>query len=119
MLTFLKQFFVWWNHQTFGTRIKTLLHGRFVGTDNFGNKYYQSKLDKRWVIYNGEIDASKIPNEWYLWMHHLNNSKNNFNSTNKYIWQKPHLSNQTGTKNAYHPQKNNNEIYKKYKSWKD
>ena len=36
----------------------------------------------------------------------------------KYDWQKPHLSNQTGTKNAYHPNKQDVEIKKKYKIWK-
>ena len=41
------------------------------------------------------------------------------NDLKKYTWQKPHLSNQTGTDNAYHPKKNNNEIFKKYKTWKD
>ena len=32
---------------------------------------------------------------------------------NKYDWQKPHQSNQTGTENAYHPNKNNDPIKKK------
>ena len=36
----------------------------------------------------------------------------------KYDLQKPHLSNQTGTKNAYHPNKKDVEIKKKYKTWK-
>ena len=37
---------------------------------NFGNKYYESKKGKRWVIYYAdEIDASKIPVEWYSWIH--------------------------------------------------
>ena len=60
MLTFFKQIFVWWNQQTLGTRIQTILFGKFVGKDSFGNKYYENKNDKRWVIYNGEIDATKI-----------------------------------------------------------
>ena len=46
--------------------------------DNFGNKYYESKSNKRWVIYNGETEASKIPSEWYLWMHYLSNNKKGF-----------------------------------------
>ena len=33
----------------------------------------RSKNGKRWVIYSGEIDASKIPSEWYSWMHFTNN----------------------------------------------
>tara|TARA_B110000438_G_C15422987_1_gene482749 strand:- start:186 stop:545 length:360 start_codon:yes stop_codon:yes gene_type:complete len=119
MLTFLKQIFTWWNHQTLGTKIKTFFFGKFVGKDNSGNKYYLSKKGERWVVYNGEIEASKIPTEWYLWMHFLSNNTNDLNNSKKYFWQKPHLSNQTGTDNSYHPNKNGNEIDKKYKSWKN
>ena len=32
-----------------------------------------NKAGKRWVIYSGEIDASKIPNEWYSWIHFTKN----------------------------------------------
>ena len=41
----------------------------FVGKDAFGNKYYESKKGKSWVILSREIDASKIPVEWYSWIH--------------------------------------------------
>ena len=37
----------------------------------------------------------------------------------KYKWQKPHQPNLTGTDKAYYPNKNENAIKKKYKSWKD
>ena len=104
---------------TSGTNISsTFLFGKFVGKDSFGNKYYKSRSDKRWVIYKGEVDASKIPNEWYSWMHFTNNKIENIHDLKKYDWQKPHKSNQTGTENSYHPNKNNNEFHKKYKSWK-
>ena len=52
-----------------GTRIQTLFFGKLVGKDHLGNKYYESKTGRRWVIYNGEIEATKIPNEWYSWIH--------------------------------------------------
>ena len=68
MLTLLKKIFTWWNQDTFGTRLKTIFFGKFVGKDSFGNKYYESKNGKRWVIYSDEIDASKIPVEWYSWI---------------------------------------------------
>ena len=86
--------------------------------DTTGNKYYQSKTGKRWVIYSGEIDASKIPSEWYSWIHFTNNRIENTHDLEKYNWQKPHQSNQTGTENAYHPNRNNEQIKKKYTSWK-
>ena len=65
----IKQIFTWWNHQTLGTFLYTLFFGKFVGKDNSGNKYYQNSKGKRWVIYNGEINASKIESDWYQWMH--------------------------------------------------
>ena len=62
MLTFIKEILTWWNRQTFGTRLQTIFFGKFVGEDEFGNKYYENKKrKKRWVIYKGEIEATKIP----------------------------------------------------------
>jgi len=119
MLTALKEIFTWWNHQTLGTRIYTIIFGKFVGKDEYGNKYYQSKKGRRWVIYNGEVEATKIPNDWYSWIHFTNNKIENIHKIQKYDWQKPHQSNQTGSKDAYRPDKKNNEIKKKYNSWKE
>ena len=53
-----------------------------------------------------------------MWIHFINNKIENFHDLKKYDWQKPHQSNQTGTENSYHPNKDNNEIDKKYKNWK-
>ena len=117
MLTLFKEIFTWWNHQTLGTRFTIFFFGKFVGKDNHGNKYYQTKKGKRFIVYNGEVDASKIPNEWYSWMHFTSNKIEIKSDLKKYKWQKPHKSNQTGTKDYYHPNKNNNETKKKYKSW--
>ena len=49
---------------------KLFFTGKYVGKDIYGNKYYKNKSGKRWVIYANEIEATKIPSEWYLWMHH-------------------------------------------------
>ena len=119
MLTLIKEIFTWWNRQTFGTRLQTLLFGKLVGQDNFGNKYYQSKNGKRWIIYKDEIDASNIPNEWYSWIHFTNNKIENLHELRKFDWQKPHQPNLTGTKQGYHPKKNNNAVKKKYNTWKN
>ena len=114
----LKLIFTWWNRQTFGTFLKTLFLGKFVGSDDYGNKYYQSKKNERWVIYAGDIEATKITSDWYLWMHHtVDKIPNNKNS--KYTWQKGHLENQTGTSNSFKPVKiRKNDIKKKYETWK-
>ena len=114
----LKVFFTWWNKQTFGTFLKTLFYGKLVGKDKFGNRYYTSKKNERWVIYSSEIEATKISSEWYLWMHHTTDKIPNINEK-KYHWQKEHLENRTGTKHSHKPVKIKKNIeYKKYDVWK-
>ena len=52
MKKLLLEIFTWWNGQTLGTRIHTLINGRLVGSDLDGNKYFINKknTDSRWVI---------------------------------------------------------------------
>ncbi|MDC0876573.1 NADH-ubiquinone oxidoreductase subunit NDUFA12 family protein [Candidatus Pelagibacter sp.] len=118
MLTLLKKIFTWWNQDTFGTRLKTIFFGKLIGNDELGNKYYESKDRKRWVVYADLIDASKIPVEWYSWIHYIPNKIEKDHNLKKYDWQKPHQSNLTGTEEAYYPNKNKDAIKKKYSSWK-
>ena len=56
----IKIFFTWWNNQTFGTFLKTIFSGIYVGKDELGNKYYRNKKNERWVIYSGNIEATKM-----------------------------------------------------------
>jgi len=114
-----KQLFIWWHKQTFGTFLKTFFFGKFVGQDELGNKYYKSKKDKRWVIYKDVIEATRITTEWYLWMHHTTNEIPS--TKKKYLWQKKHQENQTGTKNSHKPNTilGKNEQFKKYENWKN
>ena len=115
----LKLIFTWWNKQTFGTFLKTLFFGRYVGKDEFGNKYYKNKNDERWVIYSRNVEATKITSDWFLWMHHTIDKVPNDKELQKYSWQKKHSENQTGTKSSYKPIKiKKNNIQKKYETWK-
>jgi len=115
----LKQTFTWWHKQTLGTFLYTLIKGKLIGTDEFGNKYYSNSRDKRWVIYKSRIESSKIPPEWHLWMHSTKASKP-VNST-KFSWQKTHKENLTGTQNAYKPEgsllNDTKKSTKKYETW--
>ena len=115
-----KQIFTWWHKQTFGTLLKTLFFGKLVGEDSGGNKYYKSKNDERWVVYQDNIEASKITSEWFLWMHQTINEIHN-KQKKKQLWQKEHLENQTGTSNAYKPNQISklNNLKKKYETWKN
>ena len=114
----LKIFFIWWKRQTFGTFLKTLFFGKLVGEDESGNKYYKNKQDERWVIYSNNIEATKITSDWFLWMHHTVDNIP-YKNEKKYIWQKQHLDNRTGTKDSYKPTKIKKENkLKKYETWK-
>ena len=115
----LKIIFTWWNRQTFGTFLKTLFFGIYVGQDELGNKYYKNKNNERWVIYHKNIEATKITSDWYLWIHHTIDKIPDVKDNKKYLWQKSHLENQTGSENSYKPIKIKKEdIEKKYETWK-
>ena len=120
MINFLKQIFTWWNKQTMGTFIYTLIKGKYVGKDEFENKYYTSNDGKRWVIYKNIVESSKIPAEWHLWIHHMCQNKPLENSS-KYSWQKKHEENLTGTSKSYKPEgslvNNSKKSIKKYYTW--
>ena len=111
--------FTWWNRQTVGTFLKTLFFGKYVGSDEYGNKYYcNKKNNERWVVYARNIEATKITSYWYLWMHYTIDKNPNLKE-NKHSWQKKHLENQTGTNNSFKPVRiRKNEIKKKYETWK-
>lgn len=93
---------------TIGTKIYTWLNGREVGQDQFGNTYYEHKSEpsagarrKRWVIYKGLNEASKVPPEWHAWLHYTAEAP--LDGGPDYEWQKEHLPNLTGTRYAYRP----------------
>ena len=108
MATFLKQFFTWWNGQTLGTRFHTWRHGKRVGEDEAGNIYYEGGTDsdgrvRRWVIYNGYAEATRVPPSWHGWLHHTVDTPPTEESYTPREWQKPHRPNMTGTPAAYRP----------------
>ena len=53
--------FTWWNKQTFGTFLKTLFYGIYVGQDELGNRYYKSKKIKDGVIKLIKLRLRKLP----------------------------------------------------------
>ena len=112
--------FTWWNKTTLATFFKTFFTGKLVGKDEFGNKYYKNKKDERWVIYSGNIEATKITSDWYLLMNHtVNKIPDQIDKKKKYTWQKEHTENKTGTKDSYKPVKiRKNSLNKKYETWK-
>ena len=100
----LAQIFTWWNGQTLGTKLWTARNGVRVGEDDQGNVYYQSKDgSRRWVIYDGEAEASRVPPEWHGWLHHTWQEPPTVAPLPRRPWMKPHVPNLTGTEAAYRP----------------
>ncbi len=96
------------------TRIYSTLFGENVGTDEYGNSYYRSKptrgnigrigSERRWVIFNGKAEPSKVPPYWHGWLHHNTDElPSNDDQTPVHAWHKPHMPNLSGTKLAYYP----------------
>lgn len=99
-----KNLFTWWEGASLGTALWTWRFGVRVGTDTYGNVYYRSKQgDRRWVIYNGSNDASRIPPEWYGWMHKQIDGIPDEALPSPPPFLKPAAPNLTGTPLAYRP----------------
>lgn len=94
---------------TIGTRLFTWWRGELVGTDDQGNRYYQEKHPvrgrkvRRWVMYNGQAEASRVPPDWHGWLHYTVDVPPPNGELPKKPWQKPHQPNLTGTAAAYRP----------------
>jgi NADH:ubiquinone oxidoreductase subunit len=96
--------FTWWNGQTLNTQIFTWRKGVKVGEDDSGNVFYKTRDDaKRWVIFNGEIEASRISPDWHGWLHRTWNEPPTEKPLARKPWEKPHQENLTGTDMAYAP----------------
>ncbi|MBA4012279.1 MAG: NADH:ubiquinone oxidoreductase subunit NDUFA12 [Phenylobacterium sp.] len=108
----LKNIFTWWNGATIGVR-NTVRGGVFIGKDELGNSYYEAKDDRtsydkgrkrRWVIYNGYAEASKVPADWHGWLHYTFDEPPTKAPLKRQPWEKDHLPNLTGTVHAWKPQ---------------
>lgn len=91
------------------TRVMTWLQGERVGADSFGNRYYRERTKpmdrrrRRWVVYRGEDEASRVPPAWHAWLHYTIDDPPDLDRSEKRLWQKEHMPNLTGTPDAYRP----------------
>ncbi len=108
-------------------KIYSILFAKKIGIDEYGNIYYSSKKEypmnnnrkRRWVIYNGEVEASKVPQEWNAWLHHVTKDVPK-NIKRKPKWFKKHRPNQTGSihANRFNVKRIKNKINNIYSRWK-
>ncbi len=116
---------------SFTIRLLIWFKGRLVGNDSYGNRYYEEKHRqashvghrRRWVIYKGNHEATKIPPEWHAWLHYRADKPV---QGKVYSWQKAYKPNLTGTTQAYKPQTTENgkvirfstKMKRPYEPWK-
>ena len=94
----------WWNGQTLNTQLFTWRRGVKVGEDDAGNMFYETKdRVKRWVIFNGEAEASRVSPDWHGWLHHTWDEPPTQTPLAHKTWEKPHQANLTGTAMAHAP----------------
>lgn len=100
--------FTWWTGATWGTWLYGLRGMRRMGEDALGNVFYEGRIDtagrpRRWVIYPGANDASRVGPEWFSWLHHQIDDIPSLALPPGRSWQKPAIPNMTGTALAYRP----------------
>lgn len=79
-----------------------------VGEDHLGNVYYEGGRDtagnpRRWVIYVGSNEATRVPPPWFAWLRHQVDAVPDKSLPPVKPWQKPAVPNMTGTALAYRP----------------
>lgn len=101
----LAKIFTWWNGATVGTSYLTRRHGREVGRDDAGNLYFQHRKDpaRRWVIYDGSNDGSRVPPGWQAWLKGTIDELPHEALPQRRHFQQDPVPNLTGTMAAFRP----------------
>ena len=103
-MSLLSRIFTWWNGYTVGTWLFTRRHGVKVGEDESGNVFYRSHDGRRrWVIFAGEVEASRVSPDWHGWLHHTFDDSPSERPLPRKDWERPHRPNLTGEPGAYFP----------------
>ena len=91
------------------THVLTWFKGEQVGVDSEGNKYYHERRvptdrrRRRWIVYQGADEASRVPPEWHAWLHYTVDEMPDPQNRTTQPWQEEHQPNLTGTDAAYRP----------------
>ena len=89
------------------THVLTWLRGEQVGMNSEGNKYYHERRvptdrsRRRWVVYQGADEASRVPPVWHAWLHCTVDDVPDPQNRMTQPWQEEHQPNLTGTDAAY------------------
>ena len=104
VFSFLSRATTWWNRETLGTQLYTWRKGVKVGEDGSGNIFFRDREDRRrWVIFNGQVEASRVSAEWHGWLHRTWDQPPTEKPLLKKSWEIDHKPNVTGSFDSYKP----------------
>ncbi len=101
--------FTWWNGSTIGALFDIGRRADFVGEDDYGNRYFEERKAslegrrRRYVIYRGLAEPSKVPSDWHGWLHYTFETPPTASPLKRRPWELDHKPNMTGTVYAERP----------------
>ncbi|MEM7768062.1 MAG: NADH:ubiquinone oxidoreductase subunit NDUFA12 [Pseudomonadota bacterium] len=123
--------FTWWNGATLGALFDIKRRSAFIGEDTYGNKYYEDRKSsmgnkgykRRYVVYQGLAEPSKVPPEWHGWLHHTLAEPPTEAPLPRKSFELDHKPNMTGTvyatrpKGALSEKGERQDTYADYEAW--
>jgi NADH:ubiquinone oxidoreductase subunit len=97
--------FTWWNGASWGTLFTNRRHGEEMGRDEAGNVYFRHRKDpkRRWVIYEGSNDSSRVPPGWNAWLRGTIDEVPEKGLPPRRAFEQPPVANLTGSDGAWRP----------------
>lgn len=105
----LDKIFTWWSGATIGALFDVHRRSSFIGEDEIGNRYFEDKKPstegrhRRYVLYKGLAEPSKVPADWHGWLHYTYDNPPTEEPLLRRKWEQDHQPNMTGTLFAYRP----------------
>jgi NADH:ubiquinone oxidoreductase subunit len=105
----IERFFGWWNGATPGALFDIKRRASLIGQDEQGNRFFEERKPslegrkRRYVIYKGLADPSRITADWHGWMHHTFDDPPTVAPLPRKAFERDHQANMTGTLFAYRP----------------
>lgn len=105
----LKRIFTWWSGHTLGAAFDIGRRAKLVGSDSWGNRYFEERKPslegrkRRYVMYKGLAEPSKVSADWHGWLHHTIALPPTEQPLERRDWEIEHQPNLTGTPFATRP----------------
>lgn len=97
--------FTWWNGASWSTSLFSRRNGEEAGRDEAGNIYFVHRKDpaRRWVIYSGANDSSRVPPGWNAWLRGTIDDVPDKALPPRRAFEQPPEANLTGSDQAWRP----------------